>query len=269
MQACYDAGYMRHLVPLLSLLLCLPAWGWGPVGHRLTARLADRQLTLKARARVAAILREGESLASIASWADDVRRSRSNTSHWHYIDIPVAQKQLLMERDCPEGDCVLAKAGDFAKALRDPALTPAKRREALMFIVHLVGDMHQPLHASDQGDRGGNEVGVRFRGKTANLHQVWDTGLLEQMGTEEELFVKLTAACQKQGRRWSHGSMDDWVEQAHQAARAMVYGKLPKTPGGVKITITPEYEREAFPVVELQLAKAGSRLARVLNEAFQ
>jgi hypothetical protein len=114
---------------------------------------------------VAEILGPGTTLASISSWADQVRRTRSETGPWHYIDIPINQPHLDMKRDCPTGNCVIAKIEDFEKLLAAPASTAEQRKEALMFIVHFIGDMHQPLHCADNKDKGGNDVKLDFFGR--------------------------------------------------------------------------------------------------------
>ena len=114
---------------------------------------------------------------------DQIRRDRAATGPWHYVDIPIDKPHLDMARDCPKGDCVIAKIEEFQKVVVDPAATPVQRKEALMFLVHFVGDMHQPLHCSDNKDKGGNDVKLDFFGRPSNLHSVWDSGLLGRIGT--------------------------------------------------------------------------------------
>src|ERR1035438_7869534 len=140
---------MRRVAVVVILCGSLPAFGWGPEGHDLVARLAAAHLTPAAAARVAEILGSGTTMQAISSWPDQIRRERAATGPWHYIDIPIDKPHLDMARDCPNGDCVIAKIEDFRKALNDPATAPAARREDLMFLIHFVGDMHQPLHSSD------------------------------------------------------------------------------------------------------------------------
>lgn len=260
---------MRKLLTALSLLgMCLPAFGWGPEGHSLIARIAEAQLTPATRARVAEILGPNTSMASIASWADEVRRARPQTANWHFIDIPISKPHLDMARDCPGGDCVIAEIARLEKSLRDPALAPAERREALMFLIHFVGDMHQPLHCSDNGDKGGNGVNVELAGHRMNLHSLWDSALLGRIGTEDQLFPALSAASARHARSWSKGSVEDWAEQAHKASQKIVYGRLPKTAPGAPAVISPAYERAADPLIRAQIEKAGARLARVLDQTL-
>jgi hypothetical protein len=257
---------MSKSLVILVLAWSLPAFPWGPEGHALVARLAEAQLTEAVRARVAEILEPNTTLASISSWPDQIRRSRPQTAPWHYIDIPIDRPHMDMARDCPKGDCVIAKIEDFEKVLGDPATNPQQRREALMFIVHFVGDMHQPLHCSDNRDKGGNNVKTDFFGKPMNLHSVWDSGLLGRMGGEDKLFAEFSRdMTSKREKKWAKGTVEDWAEESHKAAQKTVYGKLPKLAAGASEPITDSYEHAADPLIKKQIEKAGIRLAHVLN----
>jgi hypothetical protein len=204
-------------------------------------------------------------MASISSWADQIRRDRAATGTWHYIDILIEHKHLNMARDCPNGDCVITKIAEFRKVVADPAATPAARKEALMFIVHFVGDMHQPLHCSDNHDKGGNDVKLNFSDRASNLHSVWDSGILGRMGQEEELFARYSAdLTEKKAKKLGKGTVEKWAEQSHKAGVNVVYGKLPKPPA-----VSAEYEKLAVPVIDGQIEKAGARLAAVLNATLQ
>jgi len=259
---------MRKL--LISVLCgCLPAYGWGGEGHSLVARIAWIQLTPAVQARVTAILGPNTSLPSIASWADQVRNQRRETGTWHYVDIPIDKPHYDVARDCPKGDCVLVKIEDFRKALKDPATPPDQRREALMFLVHFVGDMHQPLHCSDNQDQGGNKVQVKFGDRPGNLHSLWDSGLLGKLPKEDDLFAEYSRDAVKHYKKWSKGTVYDWAEESHKAAQKITYGKLPKVAAGTPEPIDAAYEKKADPLIKLQIEKAGDRLARVLNEALQ
>lgn len=259
---------MRKLSVAL-LCGCLPAFGWGVEGHSLIARIAWAQLTPAVQARVTAILGPGTSLPSIASWADQVRSQRRETGPWHYVDIPIDKPHLDMARDCPKGDCVIAKIEDFQKVLKDPATPPVQQREALMFLVHFVGDMHQPLHCSDNNDQGGNKVQVKFGDRPGNLHGLWDSGLLGKMGKEDDLFAAYSKDSQRHAKKWDKGAVEGWAEDNHKVAQRITYGKLPKKPAGTPEPIDAAYEKKADPVIKIQIEKAGARLARVLNEALQ
>ena len=261
---------MRPLAVITLTMWALPVFSWGPEGHDLVARLADAHLTAAARARVAEILGPGVTLASISSWADQIRRARSETAPWHYTDIPIDRPRLDMQRDCPKGDCVIARIESFEKVLADPAVKPEQRREALMFIVHFIGDMHQPLHSSDNKDKGGNNVRTDFFGKPMNLHSVWDGGLLGRMGDEDKLFAEFSHdLTPKRAKKWGKGTVEQWADEAHKASQKIVYGKLPTVAAGTPEPIDDAYERAADPVIRQQIEKAGARLAAVLNATLK
>jgi hypothetical protein len=260
---------MRKYRLLALLCAALPALAWGPEGHDLVARIAEAQLTPKARARVAEILGPASTMASVSSWPDQIRRSRPETGPWHYVDIPIDKPGLDMARDCPNGNCVIAAIAAMRAKLRAPDLSAEQRREALMFVIHFIGDMHQPLHSSNNRDRGGNEVHIVFHDQPGNLHGLWDSALLARMGKEDDLFPKLSAASARHRKKFAKGTVSDWAEQAHKLAQQMVYGKLPVAAPGAPLAIGADYERRADAVIELQIERAGARLAAVLNQDLQ
>ncbi|MDR3701607.1 MAG: S1/P1 nuclease [Candidatus Sulfopaludibacter sp.] len=260
---------MRKL--LAAALVCgvLPAYGWGPEGHNLVTRIAVAELTPAAQAKVREILGPDQTLVSISSWADQVRRQRANTGPWHYIDIPIDQPHMDMARDCPKDDCVVAQIAIQRALMVNPSATAEQRKEALMFVVHFVGDMHQPLHCSDNKDKGGNDVHVVLFDRPGNLHSTWDSGLLSRMGKEDDLFPAMLKEAQKRRKKWSKGSVADWAEESHKAAQKTVYGKLPPEPKGTPEPLGAAYEAAADPVIRVQIEKAGDRLARVLNDTLK
>src|SRR5262249_4344901 len=148
---------------------------------------------------------------------------------------------------------------------RDPAATSEKRREALQFLIHFIGDMHQPLHSSDHGDRGGNTVQVQFHGRKTNLHSLWDSGILGALGPEDQLFPDLSRESARRRKKWAKGTVTQWAEEAHKVGRKTVYGKLPKSADGALLTIDARYEAVGAPVIRQQIERAGARLAAVLN----
>ena len=254
---------MRRLALLALAVYSLPAFAWGPEGHRLIARIAQETLTRAAADRVQATLAPGETIAAMASWADEVRKTRKETETWHFIDIPIDSSGLNMQRDCPAQGCVISKIADFRARWKDDTLPLAERREALLFLVHFVGDMHQPLHCANDHDRGGNDVTVEFEGKSMNLHHLWDSALLGRMPPEEQLYTALFAAIASAGETdWARGTVESWAGESFASARQVVYGNLPENR-----RLGDAYERAADPIVQRQLEKAAVRLAAILNEA--
>jgi hypothetical protein len=151
---------------------------WGSVGHRVLARVAASRLSTHTRQEVKTLL-SGRSLAAVSTLPDEWRTTtRPETAPWHFVDIPKSETTYDPARDCQNGDCVIEAIARQQAILSDHTKTKKARTEALIFLVHLVGDVHQPLHCADDHDRGGNEVQVQFFGIDDNLHAVWDSSLI-------------------------------------------------------------------------------------------
>ena len=231
--------------------------------------LAEERLTPTARAAVTELL-PGQSLMGVASWADQVRNQQ--TASWHYVNIEIEETQFAPDRHCPNRQCVIGQIERFRATLADPSINPGKRQKALKYLVHFVGDLHQPLHAGQNHDHGGNDVKVEFLGQTVNpftkkawnLHQVWDNGLLDQYAADaKQAIVQLNHWLASQHEAdLSGGSVIDWAMQSHDLARDHAY-TLPSDN-----RLGEQYVKQALPVVEAQLARAGVRLAFLLNAAL-
>jgi hypothetical protein len=260
---------MRALSLVSLFCAALPAFAWGPEGHSLIARIAEAQLTPEVRARVAAILGPDRTMASVASWADEIRRERPASGPWHYVDIPFNKSHIDLVRDCAKDGCVVTEIAVLRRALHDPATPATERREALMFLIHFVGDMHQPLHCIDRDDKGGNGVATEFAGRRGNLHGVWDSALLARLGTEQQLLPALSQESAAHAKKYGKGTVAQWAEQSHKVAVKIVYGKLPKAESGKAVVLDAAYERSADPVIRHQIELAGARLAKVLNTELE
>jgi hypothetical protein len=263
---------MRRPLAIIAALACFapPSFGWGEEGHRLIVRIAESWLTPAVAAQIQATLNPGESLEDLASWADEIRQSRPETANWHFVDIPLNSTGLDMSRDCPQSNCVIAKIEEFQSQWQNPALSQAKRREALLFLVHFVGDLHQPLHCENNNDKGGNEVSVEFLGSHTNLHALWDTGLFRTLPGEDELLATLEQAITPDlAAAWSNGTMEQWAGESFALAQSTAYGLLPTAANGETVHLGSWYSLTAQPVIEEQLEKAGVRLAVVLNTKAQ
>ena len=275
----------------LSTALAAPAaLAWGPVGHALVADIAQERLDPRAAAQVAYLLRQQKGLFrldQIASWADNNRKEMPDTGAWHYVDIPLHDDGYVAARDCPNGDCIVDKLSQQAKVLADTSATPAARLRALKWVVHLVGDIHQPLHAEDNHDKGGNLVQVQFFGVGTNLHSVWDGRVINrkldlQVGPNYtidptavrskalQLNASITPAEQA---KWApHGTFGQlpsevvvWADESHRLAQEVAYVDIAQPHGDAW---SQRYENRAWPVIETRLKQAGVRLADVLNEAL-
>src|SRR5262245_14902292 len=177
---------IKHVTTVITLWLALnPAlFAWGPEGHRIVATIAFQQLPRAIKSQVEDILGD-EDIVDVSNWADAVRLSRPETKDWHFVDMPVTEAIYNQQRACQSletGDCAIAELARATAVLRDRTQPMKARYEALKFIIHFVGDIHQPLHSAtngsrEKGDRGGNSVNTRLLTHTMNLHAVWDHGL--------------------------------------------------------------------------------------------
>lgn len=263
-----------RLCACAALLLLFPsrAQGWGQEGHRLIAAIAARHLKPTTAARVKELLAEGETLESISNWADRVRPSRPDTATWHYINLPLAiagtpSRNGEWRNFCPQSGCVVSAIEVMKEQLRDRSLSRAQRAEALKFLVHFVGDLHQPLHASNSNDRGGNEVLVVYRDRPTNLHSVWDTSLLmDWLGANPGLKTRLEAGPGgRTQRRLARGSEAEWAWESQGIARDLAYRMLPQARPAA---LGESYLSSTGPVIARQIERAGARLARLLNETL-
>jgi nuclease S1 len=250
-----------------------PSLAWGVEGHRIIAYIAAKELTSAARAQVQDLLRgDAESVMVEAStWADDIRPRRSETAQWHFVDIPIASTGFNASRDCPKDNCIVAQIEREKTILGDRQLTTAVRAEALRFMIHFVGDIHQPLHAADNGDRGGNTMRVSLGGKGTNLHAVWDTAIVQSLGVNagavaDDLIAQVT---QSDRKAWQDGGAVDWANESWRLARMEIYAQKPVS-GGTRapIILPSSYSASEGEVVRTQLEKAGERLAWLLNRVL-
>jgi hypothetical protein len=247
-----------------------PARAWSTEGHEIVAELAERYLAPHTRAAVAALLQPGEHLRDIANWADTYRTQCANTGPWHYVNVPLAADSFDAARDCEEPRSCVVVATDRALAiLADPSSPAADRSAALRFVVHFIGDLHQPLHSGDRGDRGGTELHVQFAGHETTLHGVWDYHLIaSKRQSVPDYLARLAASLDPaDAERWKRGTLVDWVIESQRAARR-AYANLPRPKRTRLLALGPRYAAAVLPLVDRQLLRAGVRLAAVLDTAF-
>ena len=257
-----------------------PALAWGKTGHRVVAAIADTQLSGLARAHVREILGPGESLVDAANWPDEMRSDpaifwQKTSTPWHYVTL----NGITYDHAPPEGDALEA-LDHFAKVLKDPAASLADKQTALRFVIHLVGDLHQPLHAGKCCDRGGNDVKVTWFGKPTNLHAVWDSQLVdEEQLSFSELAEKLERhMSDRQLIAWWDINPRDWATESAEY-RDTLYptaADMPKPKKGEKMkkgepvlpALSYSYVYRFTPLMEQRLSQGGVRLAAYLNALF-
>ena len=253
---------------VIILLAPAPAFAWGREGHEIIAGIAERELTPVARAQVAQLLGREAMLIHDSNWADQIRERRQKTGPWHYVDIPLNAPGYDARRDCGGNNCVVAQIADDLNVLGNRRLPRATRAEALRFLVHFVGDIHQPMHTVDNDDHGGNAVRVYLAGERTNLHRVWDGEVVEAFGFDAgPIAAAVESAIQRtQKKNWQSGSPADWANESHRIARGEIY---PVTHGRRSLRLSSVWLRTEAPIARLQIAKAGVRLAWLLNRTLR
>jgi hypothetical protein len=259
----------RFAVLLLACFLLVPdAHAWGPEGHRIVAELAQRHLSPAAEAQVERLLAPEHTrrLADIANWADDIQDDPSQQALWkatrslHYINFGDRDCAYQPPRDCRGGRCVVEGLAHYVAVLGDRNQGEDARREALMFVVHLVGDMHQPLHAGYRPDKGGNTYQVQFRGEGGNLHRVWDSGMLRTRRLDwQDYAQRLDARGRVALTPVTDAPFAAWAEESCRLTRDIY-------PDGH--TVGAAYVEAELPLAEQRLRQAGQRLAELLNRTL-
>jgi hypothetical protein len=301
---------------LASSFAAPTAHAWGCKGHQTVALIAEKHLTPEAKEFVFSLLHTNpvdpqlmrycgsavnDPMGDASTWADDVRPERKN-GPWHYIDIPRGATRGPIEAFCGKEGCVVSAIAEQLAILKDKSASGVKRAEALRYVIHFVGDLHQPLHSTTNADEGGNCMPVKYfrrephergHGFSPNLHSIWDSAILERDSegadpSEYAEMLEATFAGSIEGWQKAGIHVDDWVWESHEYAESPVYGGL--TP---KIAIEPHvpvhsctddnnigqrllhehitageaYQAQSGPVVERRVAQAGVRLAMILNDA--
>jgi hypothetical protein len=315
------------MIPAAAIALAIfaspAAHAWGCQGHETVALIAEMHMNPQTIAKANQILKDSPvdaavnqhckeadltPMASVASWPDDIRGGRPETAPWHYVDVPRGGTRADFPAACPEKEgCVTKALRTQVEILRAASSTPLQRADALRFIIHFVGDIHQPLHDTTNNDRGGNCVPVEFFGAepqtrnpqsesySPNLHSVWDSGIVGRMAgdkTVQQFAAEVNAAQTSRISGWMTGTMnfEDWAWEGHELAESVTYGKLPHAiPVEKPVEMTScaddnhlgarmlalhedleqPYQDVSAPVVQQQLAKAGARLAALLNDVLK
>ncbi|MBF0887361.1 MULTISPECIES: S1/P1 nuclease [Gluconobacter] len=276
------------------------AFAWGPYGHAIVADIAQERLTPQASKAAAALLEleNHQTLDQVASWPDTIghvpkkKGGAPETLKWHYVDIDVSHPAYDQARDCSDHACVVEKLPEEIRILADTHASPQDRLVALKWVVHLMGDIHQPLHAAERNkDMGGNAIHLTYFGNNANghmnLHSLWDEGVIDH---EADLhvgpFYSIDPARAKQeadrlgalitpdeAQYWVqdlaagnvHDATVNWADESHSLARSVAYGALPANKGA---DVGKAYTELTWPIMQLRLEQAGVRLAAVLNSAL-
>jgi hypothetical protein len=272
---------------LVVLAISQPVFGWGAQGHRIVAQIAEARLKQTSTAtldkaleflrannnnRSCAPCDDARAFSAVANAPDDFRQIELAlvTRDWHFVNIDIANPKYDEGRDCPNGDCVIRRIDRMVEILRDSKRNNCDRESALIYLIHFVGDMHQPFHTgfgrlpNGDPDLGGNLVLLTFNGRETNLHSIWDSGIIEKQGQSDTQWVTRLMSTTLNGRdpvTLAAGSTTDWLNESHEVAAEFHTTHKP--------FVETTYPAAALPVIEERLLRAGLRLARLIEEAVK
>ncbi|KXI30234.1 S1/P1 nuclease [Paraglaciecola hydrolytica] len=254
----------KIIILLASFAISGQVLAWGQNGHRITGAIAQQYLAPKTLAAVQQIL-PNEDLAEASTYADEMKSNptefwKKTANPWHYVTVPAGH--TYHEVGAPEEGDAISALNKFTLTLKDPKATMEEKQLALRFIVHIIGDLHQPLHVGAGNDRGGNDVKLQFFWKDSNLHSVWDSGLIEQ---KELSYTEWTTWLSKnisadQAKQWMVSDPQVWINES-AVIRDSIYPKTDK--------LSYDYLYESMPVVKQRLQMGGIRIAAYLNAIFK
>lgn len=251
--------YFKCLAGLLIAVMSLSTQAWGPQGHRIAGTLTEAYLSDASREAIRGLIGD-ESLADASTWADRMRDSPSpfwqdRAGPYHYVTVPPGN--TYSEVGAPrKGDSTTALA-EFRAILENPSASRANKQLALRFSLHIIQDLHQPMHVGNGRDRGGNDVRLKLNGKSTNLHRVWDSAILTVAGRSDRTWVeKLSNISPEQAAAWSEGDPLVWIAESAQL-REQVYPE--------RRSIRDDYLERWLPEVEQRIQQSAVRTAAWMN----
>lgn len=264
---------MKRLLAQLVFIVCFfytpEVLAWGTIGHRVVAEIGQRHLSKKAKKELRGLI-GSESLAYWSNWPDFIKSDTTDTwrhaSPWHYVNIEgeLSKADFTSKLSQAQGPSLYTQIPAMMEQIRNKSLAPEQRRVALYWLIHLVGDLHQPLHVGRAEDLGGNRIKVTWFGDTVNIHNLWDEKLVEfQDYSYTEFASEINLATREQVQAWQATGLMDWTYETYQMANK-VYAR---TPAGSKLSYGYNYIFKND--LETQLLKGGVRLAGILNELFK
>lgn len=259
--------FIRTFLLAFALLVAQYAFSWGVTGHRIIGEIAQDHLTKKAKKELRKLIGK-ETLAWWSNWPDFIKSDSTwnHASPWHYVDLPghMEKEKFIEELKKLPGKNLYSQIPTMLAELKNRSLPVEKRRVALYFLIHLIGDLHQPLHVGRDEDAGGNKIVVYWFDKKTNLHTLWDSMLIEfQQYSYTEYAKLLNIADENRVKAWQSGSLEDWFYESHVMSDSI----YDATPNDSKLSYKYNYQFQK--IVEEQLLKGGVRLATLLNQAFE
>ena len=245
---------------LFSIIIYTNALGWGQTGHRVIGQIAENQLSKKARKQIAMIL-DRQSIAMVGNFMDEIKSDHAYDSlgPWHYCTIPDGEEYS----GAPEEGDVIEAIVTYIKILKSGNLSKDEEAFSLKCLIHLVGDIHQPMHVGNGTDRGGNDVKVTYFWKSSNLHRVWDSGIIDGQNLSYTEYVAwIDKASKAQIDQWKNDDIMVWANES-MSYRPQIYD-LPKSK-----KINYKYNYDNIATLNLRLLQAGIRLASVLEDIYR
>ncbi len=231
---------------------------WGNIGHKVVGEIAERKLNPKVKLIVNDLL-DGESMANASTWADEIKSDPLYKQYnpWHYVNMPLDKEYSDIQKN-QSGD-IVSTLKESIKILKNPESTKELKSFYLKFLIHLVGDIHQPLHTGRFEDRGGNDIKLSFLGKSTNFHIVWDVHIIEHLNMN---YLELSDELINMRDVDYSLDPDNWVFETHQDVK-ILYSEIQNIN-----EIDVDYINDKIPFIKHKLFKAGSTLAAVLNDIF-
>ncbi|NHA03318.1 S1/P1 nuclease [Mucilaginibacter sp. HC2] len=249
----------KIIVPGIALAMTLALVSWGFKGHRAIATIAEKHLTANT-AKAVNIYLKGVKMPEVSTWADE--NKDKTTAPWHYLNLPLglSHEQFTDAVSKQGSDNIYSAILKEEAILKDQASSPEQKNEALKYLIHLVGDAHQPMHVSRKEDKGGNTIQLQFDGQGSNLHSLWDSKLIDHEGlSEAEIAVKYDWANAAQIKKWQADSPMEWLWESYRISTEL-YADI--KPGQ---RVDDSYYQKYIPTVHLRIEQAGIRLAGELN----
>ncbi|MGP7795846.1 S1/P1 nuclease [Sphingomonas sp. CLY1604] len=277
-------------VALAALTFAAPAQAYWEFGHQTVARIAYANVAPRTRVAIRKLLAQtplldtpqcpATTIEGASTWADCVKPLKGPDGkprfgyayNWHFQDVDVCAP-FTLEEACKDGNCVSAQITRDVAILKDRRASAKERAQALVFLIHFVGDLHQPLHAGEKHDKGGNDLAAAYGSyspRRFNLHSIWDGTLAERAITSGPSLVRRYPAAEK--RRIAAGTVTDWSRESWQVAHDVVYASAlkgdPCAPSPAKVTLDEATIDRIVPVARLEVERGGLRLAKLLDQAL-
>lgn len=260
---------IKSFFPLIAMAICLFLASWGYTGHRTIGLITENHLTPTAKTAIKELLGD-TSIAEACTWADDARREPqfAATANWHFLNLPLGLNFEDFKKyvDTMKAENVYSELISKEKILTDQNATKQQKVHALKFLMHFVGDLHQPMHISRAEDKGGSTIQLNYNEKGTNLHSLWDTKMLEHEGlTYTQLAAKFDTIAEADIKQWQSDPIIQWIWESYQISSAL----YPEIEQLSKKVVDDAYYQKHMPTVQKRIQQASIRLSGILNKIYR